>query len=68
MLPNEKYDEVVASEGLVGLYMDPKMSRNQKEYVWLLQDMEKRSMIACGMIASVTIGKFAYKRETIDTD
>ena len=40
MLSSEEYEEVVASEGLAGMYMDPKLSRNQKEYSWLLRDME----------------------------
>ena len=40
MLSSEEYDEVVASEGLAGLYMDPKLNRNQREYGWFLRDME----------------------------
>ena len=58
MLPIEEYDEVVASEGLAGLYIDPKLSRCQKEYAWFLRDMEIRSMIEFGTSASVILGIF----------
>ena len=46
----------MASDGLAGLYMDPKLGRNQKEYGWFLRDMEKRSMIEFGTSALVTLG------------
>ena len=43
MLSSEEYEEVVASEGLAGMYMDPKLSRIQKEYGLFLRDMEKEA-------------------------
>ena len=65
MLSSEEYDEVFVSEGLAGMYMDPKLSRNQKEYGWLLQDMEQRSMIELGTSA---LGIFSVEKKTIDSD
>ena len=59
MLSSEECDEVVVSEGLAGMYMDPKLSRNPKEYGLFLRDMEKRSMIEFGTSASVTLGIFS---------
>ena len=65
MLSSEEYAEVVASEGLAGMYIDPKLSRIQKEYGCFLRDMETRSMIDFGTSASVTPGiLFVYKKNS----
>ena len=45
MLSNEEYEEVLLEEDEAGLYMDPKLSKNKKEYGGFLKDMHKRGMI-----------------------
>ena len=63
MLSSEEYEQVVVSEGLAGMYMDPKLSRNQKEYAWFVRDMEKRSMIEIWTSASATLGIFFVEKK-----
>ena len=48
--------------------MDPKLSKNKKEYGGFLKDMHKRGMIEFGTQAAVRLGVFFVEKKMENSD